>query len=166
MAKKIEKLLKRAQEHLDPNEQVLAAVDGTYETKRLGNDTVRSGVMMATPKRVIFYAKKLGGYDLESFEYSKISSFEQSKGMMGGKVSFFASGNEVSMKWISDKDAMQSFVAAVKENLHGAPSSAASTSSADSDVMEQIRKLGELHKSGILSDDEFEAKKAELLSRL
>jgi uncharacterized membrane protein YeaQ/YmgE (transglycosylase-associated protein family) len=37
---------------------------------------------------------------------------------------------------------------------------------AHDDVMEQIRKLGELRDEGVLTDDEFQAKKAELLSRL
>jgi uncharacterized membrane protein YeaQ/YmgE (transglycosylase-associated protein family) len=34
------------------------------------------------------------------------------------------------------------------------------------DVTEQIRKLGELHDEGVLTDEEFEAKKRELLSKL
>ena len=33
-------------------------------------------------------------------------------------------------------------------------------------VMDQIRKLGELRDEGVLTDEEFESKKAELLSRL
>ena len=34
------------------------------------------------------------------------------------------------------------------------------------DVLEQLRKLGELRKAGVLTDAEFEAKKAELLGRI
>lgn len=34
------------------------------------------------------------------------------------------------------------------------------------DPMEQLRKLGELRDAGVVSDAEFEAKKAELLARL
>ena len=34
------------------------------------------------------------------------------------------------------------------------------------DVSEQLRKLGDLHREGVISDDEFERKKAELLARL
>ncbi|RJQ71985.1 SHOCT domain-containing protein [Pseudonocardiaceae bacterium YIM PH 21723] len=34
------------------------------------------------------------------------------------------------------------------------------------DVLDQLAKLGDLHKAGILTDEEFAAKKAELLSRL
>ncbi|MGO9974744.1 MAG: SHOCT domain-containing protein [Solirubrobacteraceae bacterium] len=36
----------------------------------------------------------------------------------------------------------------------------------DPDVLEQLRKLGDLRKTGVLTDAEFEAKKAELLGRL
>ena len=34
------------------------------------------------------------------------------------------------------------------------------------DVTEEIRKLGELHEQGILTDEEFESKKRELLAKL
>jgi hypothetical protein len=37
---------------------------------------------------------------------------------------------------------------------------------ADADVLEQLRKLGELRDAGVLRPEEFEAKKAELLERL
>ena len=36
----------------------------------------------------------------------------------------------------------------------------------DPDVLEQLRKLGGLRNAGVLTDDEFEAKKAELLGRI
>ncbi|MET0410688.1 MAG: SHOCT domain-containing protein, partial [Polyangiaceae bacterium] len=35
-----------------------------------------------------------------------------------------------------------------------------------SDVLDALQRLGQLHQNGILSDDEFRAKKAELLARL
>jgi Short C-terminal domain len=45
-------------------------------------------------------------------------------------------------------------------------SSADKQAPAPSDPVEQIRRLGELRDAGVLSDAEFEAKKAELLGRL
>jgi hypothetical protein len=38
--------------------------------------------------------------------------------------------------------------------------------SASSDPIDQIRRLGELHAEGIISEADFEAKKSELLKRL
>lgn len=170
---KIEKLIEQAQPHLQPGEQVNAAVMGTYETKILGNDSVRSGVMLATDQRIVFYAKKLGGYDLESFTFGNISSFEQSKSMMGHQISFFASGNKVTLKWISDLAAVEKFTLAFKSRIGGrAPESAAShepansAGSASDVVFDQLRKLGQLRDAGVVTNEEFDAKKAELLARL
>jgi hypothetical protein len=46
-----------------------------------------------------------------------------------------------------------------------APRSAVTTPPSP-DVLEQLRKLGDLRRAGVLTDSEFEAKKAELLGRL
>ena len=66
MAKR-DKLLAGAAEHLDAGESVEAAVLGTYETEIAGSDSVRSGILIATDRRLVFFAKKVTGYELESF---------------------------------------------------------------------------------------------------
>lgn len=165
---KLDKLVDKAREHLEPNETVDEAVLGAYETKRMGQDTVRNGILMATNRRLVFYAKKRGGYDLESFPYENISSFEQGKNMMGGNVSFFASGNKVQVKWIKEGD-LRRLVDVVKSRM-GKPSqpstSAPASGSEVEDIPAQIQKLAALRESGILTDDEFASKKADLLSRM
>lgn len=56
---------------------------------------------------------------------------------------------------------------AVPPPLQPAPAAAMpGAAPADADVLEQLRKLGELRKVGVLTDGEFEAKKAELLGRV
>ena len=45
-----------------------------------------------------------------------------------------------------------------------APRSSTKTDSASG--LEQLKALGELHKAGVLSDEEFSAKKAEILGRI
>ena len=52
------------------------AVLGAYETKIMGRDSVRNGIFVATNKRLVFFAKKLTGFDLEIFPYKNISSIE------------------------------------------------------------------------------------------
>ena len=160
---KLDKLTEQAQGHLEAGEHIIAAVQGTYETKVMGGDRVRPGVLIATDRRVVFYAKKLGGYDLESFPYAHISSFEQGKNMMGHTVTFFASGNRVSMQWI--KDGMDAFTETVRHQMstgHEAPQ----PQPASVDVFERLRRLGELRDAGVVTPVEFEAKKAELLARM
>jgi hypothetical protein len=45
------------------------------------------------------------------------------------------------------------------------PGSAGSLQSHE-DILKALERIGDLHQKGILSDDEFKSKKAELLSRL
>ena len=77
---------------LHDNEEIAHGIFGAYETKSLGNDTVKNGVLAATEERIIFCAKRLSGYDSEIFHYNKISTFELSKKIMGNIVTFYSSG--------------------------------------------------------------------------
>jgi len=49
--------------------------------------------------------------------------------------------------------------------LHEQRPSAPASEPADDDVSENLRKLSDLHDAGILTDEEFQAKKTELLAR-
>jgi|SRR4051794_1800096 hypothetical protein len=167
---KLDKLVEHAKAHLEPGEVIKAAAVGTYETKIMGSETVRAGILVATDRRVVFYAKKLTGYELESFPYGNISSFEQGKNMMGHNITMFASGNRVHVKWIPTDENLARLTAEVKAAMnakHVVPQSAPQAAPAGhSDVMTQLKQLGELRDVGIVTAAEFEAKKAELLARL
>ena len=114
---KAEKLLVRASQHLDDDETPLCSVLGTYETKRLGSDSVRSGILIATDKRVVFYAKKATGYDIKHFRYKAISSIDTGKNMMGAYITLVVTGNEAHLKWINGDAA--GFVETVQEQMEG-----------------------------------------------
>lgn len=162
----LDKLKKKSQEHLEPGEEIKAAVKGYYETKRMGQDSVRGGAFLATDRRLVFYASKMMGYDLESFPYENISSFEQGSGFTGGKIAFFASGNKASMKNIKDGD-LEEFVAFVKSKMGkpaGGGDGGGGTQAAS--IPDQIKQLADLNEAGVLSDEEFQEKKAELLDRM
>lgn len=159
---KIDKLIKEATGHLDPNEKIAASVLGAYETKIMGSNTVRNGVFLATDRRVFFYAKKMFGYDSESFPYSSISSFDQSKGLMGKTITFYASGNKVMMKWINVGD-VDLFIETVRTAIGSKSSSGQASTQSGDDSVEQIKKLAALRDEGILTEEEFVAKKQKLL---
>lgn len=154
---KLEKLTKLAQEHLEQGETVIASVLGAYESKIMGKDTLRNGVFLATDRRILLYGKKIFGYDLEVFPYANISSFEIGKGMLGRSVSFFASGNKVKLKWINQGE-VDKFIEYVKQNV-GKKSEIKLPSS----VADEIKKLAELKEAGVLTEEEFEVKKKQLL---
>lgn len=113
------KLLALARLHLDEDETDLCSVRGTYETKRLGSDSVRSGILIATNKRIVFYAKKATGHDINFFRYKAISSIDTGKNMMGAYITLVVSGNEANLKWIKDGDAA-GFVETVQDQMENA----------------------------------------------
>lgn len=81
--------------------------------------------------------------------------------MMGHKVTLFASGNKTSMKWIN-KGEVQKFVEIVKSRI-GKKEVTQGTVSSEDDIYTQIEKLSDLKNKGIVSEEEFEAKKKQLL---
>ena len=162
--KATQKQLDAAVGHLDRGETIHAVVLGAYETEILGADSARKGILMASDSRLIFFARKMGGYDLESFFYDSISSFEQSKGMTGGKLTFFASGNKAEVKWIHKGD-LQGFVDFVRAKMaNDTRQSASGTAQVKApSAADQIRELGKLREEGLITGEEFAAKKRELL---
>ena len=163
---KIDKLLEHAKDHFAPGEDALASVLGVYEYEipHMESDAARKGIFIATNQRLLFYAKKLIGFDLESVPYDNISSLEMGKDfLVGHYINFFASGNSTKMKWIKVGD-VPTFVEVVKAQMEAAKATAA-TPLAD-DPVSQLERLGKLHTSGVLTDTEFESKKAELLARI
>ncbi len=151
------KLLGELQKHLDEGEVVQCSVLGAYETKIMGKDSARNGIFAATNKQLFFYAKKLTGYDLEAFPYLNISSIEMGKNMMGHHITFFSSGNKTNIKWINSVGVVE-FVAYVKEQI-GKKHTAGSAG----DSVDQLKKLAELKRQGIVTEEEFTAKKKQLL---
>lgn len=156
---KIDKLLKQARVHMQPDENVLSVVFGAYETKVMNADTLRNGIIIATNSRILFYGKRTFGFDLESFLYTNISSFEYGKDLMGRKISFFASGNKVKMKWINAGD-VEEFIATVQDKLS---KKEAKTEKADASIADKIKQLASLRDDGIITEEEFTEKKKQLL---
>ena len=132
---KADKLLAQAKAHFGVGESALALVSGAYETKIGNHDTLRNGILIATNQRLVFYAKKMTGFEFEALPYKGISSLEMGKSLGGRWIKFFASGNTVSMKWIQDD--MTAFVNTVQSQMAGtgdiADHSADATPAAEAD---------------------------------
>lgn len=165
----VDKLLKRAEEHFDAEESALQAIQGLYETTVGGARTVRRGIFVATSQRLVFYAKRLTGYDIESFPYKSISSMEMGKKFLGHYIEFFASGNSAKMTNIIGDVAQ--FVDAVRAQMEAKQSGATEEPPGDPhvdkvDPVDQLERLAKLRESGVLTDAEFEEKKKLILARL
>jgi len=152
--------------HLDPGEWVDAVVFGFYEGRMLGSDVTRKGLLAATNLRLVFYGHKMMGYDLESFNYDKISSFEETVSMGSRTYSFFASNNQAKLKVVTATYGGD-FTRTVRAHLSSGSAPAArlpETPAADGrTLIVQLRELGALRDEGVLTEEEFATQKARLL---
>jgi hypothetical protein len=100
--------------------------------------------------------------DTEVTPMRSVSSVQAKKdGLMYTKVSVFASGNTIDFRFGHDeaqrfKDALQKLL------LDPAVTGGSATPSAP-DNLDQLKKLAELKDAGVISEEEFQAKKTQLL---
>ncbi|MEW6155028.1 MAG: PH domain-containing protein [Actinomycetota bacterium] len=150
--------IKRLTEHLWEGETVERMTTGAY-----GAGT---GLIVLTDRRLLFLQDGVISKRSEDFPLEKVSSVQWSTGLALGTIAIFASGNKTELKNVN-KDDGKEMVDVVRARVSGpkaGPPSAAGT--AHPDIIGQIKQLGELKEAGVLSQEEFEAKKAELLRRL
>lgn len=116
-------------------------------------------------------AKKLSALsnaaqDTEVTPVRAVSSVQAQKdGIAYTKVTVYASGNNIDFRFAHSeaqrfKDALMGLV------LKGNPPAPAVAAPVQPDVMDQLKKLGELRDAGVLTSEEFDAKKTDLLGRL
>lgn len=135
------------------------------------------GLVVLSDRRLLFVMDGVTRQTIEDFPLDKISSVQWSAGMVQGTLSIFASGNKADIDQISKKDGKQladtlrARLAAPRPvqapAIRALPVQVAPpVPAATPDVYEQLRKLGELRDLGVVTAEEFEQKKRELLARI
>lgn len=156
------KELKKLPSVLNESEEVLNLAQGRYEDKQ--------GAVVVTDQRVLFTEEGIFRSRLEDFPYDRISSVQTEKGMVFGKLVIFASNNKVVIDQMVPKEKateIGDFVRArlaSKESRQGAPGIQAGSEAAD--PLDRLKKLAELRDAGVVSPDEFEEKKANILKEM
>ena len=118
---------------------MLAAILGNYETKKMGNDwTLR--ILAATDHRLVFYAKKMGGYDMEVFPYKGISSIEMEQGDDGAPHPVLRVGQRGAPEVDRRGSDTPGFVNIVKERMSAEHAAPASVASGDAGVLPGDRR--------------------------
>lgn len=141
---------------LTPTEHVVSIAIGLYEK------TI--GALVLTTERLVFFDQQYKAQDIQEFALDAIQSLGVSKRRTGETINIAISGRtaEITNVRHGEGDAL---VAAFREvrDMRRAP---AVQVPAQSTIADQIRQLADLHQTGILTDDEFAAKKTELLDRM
>jgi len=126
-----------------------------------------------TDRRLLFLKEGIMGKKTEDFALDKISSVQWSSGIAMGTVTNFASGNKAEIKNVNKEDGKEITDLTRHRISASKPEVAAATGGQEAqpaqpatDIPDQVRKLGELRDEGLLTPEEFEAKKTDLLSRM
>lgn len=156
--------IRKLEEHLYPGEIVDMIVTGTY-----GGD---QGILALTDQRLLFIFQGFVRERQQDFPFANITSIEQSSSWGSGKIIVWAAGAKSEIENVVSKD-MKPFVDTARSRLataasgrSPAPYGPATSAPPSVDPVEQIRKLGELRDVGMISSEEFEEKKAELMKRI
>jgi len=151
---------------LMPEETLEADLNGWLDKKtRQGGLIQHKGQFVLTNKRACFYSKVPFEEIFETIPLSKITSVETSS-LMGYRVlRLHTAHDDLEFKTLEAKALFDTLLAHL-ERLRHEPAGGSVAPAASESITDQIKKLGELRDAGFLTNDEFNAKKAELLARL
>lgn len=167
MAKESKHVANFKTRHAEPGEEVVAAAEG-YIGKAMGSgkDTQQNGAMIITSTRAVFYRKGWLGEILETMPLKGVTSVER-KSLLGHRViRLHTSHDQLEFKTF-DKDGEAALAKAIDAGRQaaGAPHDIA-MSPETFDPVERLKKLAGLKEAGLVTDEEYEAKRTELVGQL
>lgn len=139
-------------------EQVVNMAAGQYEG--------RQGLVVVTEQRVIFFEAGMARSRQEDFHYSRISSVQTKTSMMLGSLIVTVSGSRAEITHIGPKERVGEIAAYVREHIGGGAAPATAPTPATTPPQERMRRLQAMRDEGMLSAEEFEAKRIAILDEL
>lgn len=151
------KEIRHVQNLLNSGEVVQELGQGQYAGKL--------GLVVLTDMRLFFFEKSMGSETVEEFPIAAISSMSTRRKMTGETLVVQAANAkaEIGSMPHGQADALVRAFWRVKQALDR---SEATSTGAPDDALGQLERLAELRDRGLLSSEEFEAKKTELLGRI
>ena len=142
------------------SEHIYDIVQGLYDSGR--------GILVSTDRRLIFVNKgMIYGLKVEDFPNDKITSIQYEIKLLLGSITIFASGNKAVVEYVNKKRA-RAFAEGVRARLAAGSEPVATPTATrgdhtEDDVAGQLEKLATLKEKGILTEEEFAAKKKQIL---
>lgn len=130
-----------------------------------GSETQKNGQLIVTNERVCFYRKGFFGEVFETIPLSKITSVETRSVLGFRQIVIHTSHDELKFKTFEGKRDFEDVYEAL-EQLRHPPLAVTAPKPTEQTILDQIAKLGDLKNAGVLTDEEFAAKKTVLLGRM
>ena len=142
------------------SERVLELGQGLYDRKQ--------GLVVLTNERLFFFGKSLSSETVEQFSLSSIQSLVVNKKRTGETLAVHALGDkaEITGMMRGQADAIARAFRNLKRTDQIMAAATGQAPSSDTDPIAQIERLAALRDKGVISAEEFETKKTELLGRL
>lgn len=138
------------------DEKIEGLIQGWYQDK--------AGVLVATDRRLIFVDKGwLFGMHVEDFPYDKVTSVQYDQGVIFGRVTIFAAGNQAIIEKVNNA-AARAFANRIRTKMIPPKEDDKKDEKKDKDeVISKLERLAILRQSGILSEQEFIDQKKKIL---
>lgn len=173
-----EETVAKIEDILDPSEKVhhltrgsTVDVEGSSAGSSLfGDDRSRKMSLIGhvraafTNKRVVVKIPQVLGTDERSIPYDSITSVDLDTGLVNKRITLQTPGQTYHIEAHKpDKEACREISKYVREKITGVEDKSTASMKNKEDSLDKIEKLKELNDQGIISNQEFEKKKQELL---
>ncbi|MFF4316729.1 PH domain-containing protein [Streptomyces sp. NPDC001507] len=145
----------------------------TVEMLATGQYGGGAGLVAMTNLRLIFYKNGIMSQKVEDFPYGKVSSVQWQGGIMMGTLTVYTSGNRADIKNMP-KDQGKALADDLRRHIAqgtapGAPAAAPAVSpapAAGQDVASRLATLDQLRGQGLVSEQEYAQRRAQILDSL
>lgn len=163
MTKELKHVTKFREKHLKPNESIVAWGEGYIgEMMGKGDNTQHNGALIVTETMVVFYRKGFIGEVLETMPLKGITSIERKSTLGHRTIRLHTSHDDLAFKSMK-KDHDQRLIDAIEAGRDNNSQQQSKPQVVTPSNIDKIKQLAELKDAGILTEEEFETKKAQLL---
>jgi hypothetical protein len=137
-----------------------------------GNDRDRKSSIKGiftgvTSKRIVIAIPQVLGDDERHIPYHSVTSVDLDTGLVNRRISIQTKGQTYHIQAQGpEKDELRAGMKFIREKVEETNQPQQVQSVNEPDPTEQLKNIKELHKDGVLSDEEFEQKKQSLLDKL
>ena len=121
------------------------------------------GAVVLTNRRIAYIRTGMLSDKFEPWPLDKVSSVETRRGIVFFDIDLHTSGDTLKLR-TPEKNKGEEFVKKLQEELNRDSPGTPLAQGDQDDPITKLRQLGQLRDAGIVTSEEFEAKKAELLA--
>lgn len=162
-------LLHFVQTKMQQDESPLVSMEGWIgEMMGKGKDQQHNGSFILTRKRAVFCRKGMMGDVFQAMPLDKISSVETMTRMGQRILTLHTSHDELRFKTFEPAEKFEEAYNHIETLRHhlARPAPAIAAAPVADTALEKLAKLGALRDAGVVTPEEFEAKKRELLAQI